>query len=141
MKPLKRIYIIISSYGLAVVMILLMFLLTLLGTSDSQEDFVRRNLDTKIDKMFCYMDNAPTIVKRRFIELYPFQKLFELYVMGDVEPDATASGPLCAKLKDVLSQYDVVIVTDYGHGMLGREAVDMLCKRARFLALLPYTGT
>lgn len=37
MKPLKRIYIIFSSYGFAVVMILLMFMLTLLGTLEQAE--------------------------------------------------------------------------------------------------------
>jgi bifunctional ADP-heptose synthase (sugar kinase/adenylyltransferase) len=109
--------------------------LTFLGTRDSQEDFIREKIDPKIDKLFLYMDNAPTIVKRRFIEVYPFQKLFEVYVMDDGEGNAAQSRALCTKLVEVLPEHDVVIVTDYGHGMLGPEEVDILCNQARFLAV------
>jgi rfaE bifunctional protein kinase chain/domain/rfaE bifunctional protein nucleotidyltransferase chain/domain len=110
--------------------------LTFLGTRDSQEDFIRAKIDPKIDKLFLYMDNAPTIVKRRFVEVYPFQKLFEVYVvMDDGEGNAAQSRALCTKLIEVLPKHDVVIVTDYGHGMLGPEEVDILCNQARFLAV------
>jgi len=110
-------------------------LVTFLGAWDSQEDFIREKLDPKIDKIFLYMDNAPTIVKQRFVEIYPFQKLFEVYLMGDGENNTTQSQALCDKLRDTLLDYDVVIVTDYGHGMIGPEAVEILCSKARFLAV------
>ena len=110
-------------------------LLTFLGRCDSQEDFIREKLDAKIDKMFLYVNNAPTIVKQRFIETYPFQKLFEVYVMSDGEGSRDESQALSAKLREVLVDYDVVIVTDYGHGMLGPETVEILCSQARFLAV------
>ena len=110
-------------------------LLTYLGALDSQEDFIREMLSPRIDKMFLYLENAPTIVKRRFVELYPLQKLFEIYVMNGKEGGSTTSHTLCARLREVLPKYDIVIVTDYGHGMLGPEAVDLLCNEARFLAV------
>lgn len=109
--------------------------LTFLGTQDSQEEYIREQLDDKIEKEFLYFDNAPTIVKRRFVELYPFQKLFEVYVMSDNEGDGAKTEMLCTKLREVLPAYDVVIVADYGHGMLGPEAVELLCGRSRFLAI------
>jgi rfaE bifunctional protein kinase chain/domain/rfaE bifunctional protein nucleotidyltransferase chain/domain len=109
--------------------------LTFLGKNDPQEDFIRQKLDPSVEKMFLYFDNAPTIVKRRFVENYPFQKLFELYMMNSDEAGASETQALCAKLRQVLPEYDVVIVTDYGHGMLGAEAIDVLCKYAPFLAV------
>jgi sugar/nucleoside kinase (ribokinase family) len=33
-----------------------------------------------------------------------------------------------------LPDCDAVVVADYGHGMLGRDAVEVLCRDARFLA-------
>lgn len=110
-------------------------MVTFLGMSDSQEDFIRDKVNVKIDKMFLYKDDAPTIVKRRFVEVYPFQKLFELYVMNDGEDNAYHSQALSNKLREVLPQYDVVIVTDYGHGMLGPEAIEVLSSKAQFLAV------
>ncbi len=110
-------------------------MLTILGAEDSQEDFVRQNVNSNVDKMFLYKADSPTIVKRRFVESYLLQKLFEIYEMNDEELDQRQNQALCAKLDEVLPQYDVVIVVDYGHGMLTRDAIDHLCGKARFLAV------
>ncbi len=114
--------------------------LTFLGAQDSQEDFIREKLDPRIDTLFLYTGNAPTIVKRRFVEMYPFQKLFEVYVMNDEEDNAANSQALCARLRAVLPAYDVVIVADYGHGMLNSETIDILCDQARFLVVNTQTN-
>lgn len=110
-------------------------MVTFLGTIDSHEEFIRDKLDKKVHAFFLYLQNAPTIVKRRFVELYPFQKLFEIYVMDGSENNGAQTRDLCAALEPLLTQYDVVIVADYGHGMLGPEAVEILCDRSRFLAI------
>jgi len=111
-------------------------LLSFLGSVDSQEEFVRENLQPNVDSTFLYMEgDSPTILKRRFVETYPFQKLFELYVMKNGEGNPSETAALCGALEELLPHYDVVIVTDYGHGMIGPEAVECLCSQARFLAV------
>lgn len=55
--------------------------------------------------------------------------------MSDGEGDAEKTDMLCSKLRELLPAYDVVIVTDYGHGMISQPAVDLLCSRAKFLAV------
>jgi len=110
-------------------------LLTLLGTEDSHEDFVQRHVKDNVEKMFLYKEKSPTIVKRRFIESYLLSKLFEVCVMNDEELGEVENQALCTKLHDILPQYDVVIVVDYGHGMLSRDTIDILCRQARFLAV------
>jgi rfaE bifunctional protein kinase chain/domain/rfaE bifunctional protein nucleotidyltransferase chain/domain len=113
-------------------------LLTFLGQVDSYEDFIRDNLNPNIDSTFLYMeDDSPTILKRRFVDRSPFhvQKLFELYLMDDGEPKPVESQILCEKLEELIPQYDAVLVTDYGHGMISSDVVDLLCKEARFLAV------
>ena len=110
-------------------------LLTFLGTEDTQEDFVRQHVSSNVEKMFLYKENSPTIVKRRFIESYLLTKLFEVYVINDEEVSKTESQALCGKLRDILPQYEVVIVVDYGHGMLTGDSIDILCSQAHFLAV------
>ena len=111
-------------------------LLTFLGGANSQEKFVRGKLASNVDGTFLYMDgDAPTIVKRRFVESYPFQKLFELYEMEEDSDSPTQTQALCSRLEELLPEYDLTIVTDYGHAMLGPEAVEVLCSRANFLAV------
>lgn len=111
-------------------------ILSFLGGVDSQEEFIRERMNPNIDGMFIFMGgDAPTIVKRRFVERYPFRTIFELYVMDNHEHRPVESKALCDKLLEELPKYDLVIVADYGHGMLGPDAVEILCSHARFLAI------
>lgn len=110
-------------------------LLTFLGTEDSQEDFIREHVNSNVEKMFFYKASSPTIIKRRFVESYLLSKLFEVYVMNDEELSQAENRAFCTRLRDILPQYDVVIVVDYGHGMLTGDAIDILSNQARFLAV------
>jgi bifunctional ADP-heptose synthase (sugar kinase/adenylyltransferase) len=115
-------------------------LLTFLGRHASQEDashedFVREHTRAEIEKIFLYMEHAPTIVKKRFLESYPFQKLFEVYVMDETDPRGVQSAALCARLAEILPAFDAVLVADYGHGMISPQAADLLSARAKFLAI------
>jgi rfaE bifunctional protein kinase chain/domain len=110
-------------------------LVTFLGTENSQEEFIREKLNSKIEKIFLHRRNSPTVVKRRFVERYFFTKLLEVYEINDGGLDAGDNELLCDELNDQLPKYDVVLVVDFGHGMLSREAIDILCDKARFLAV------
>jgi rfaE bifunctional protein kinase chain/domain/rfaE bifunctional protein nucleotidyltransferase chain/domain len=110
-------------------------LVTFLGQRNSHEEFIEEKLNPFVDRHFLRLDEGPTIVKRRFVENYPFQKLFEVYEMAGDEYRPGETKSLCDKLKEVLPLVDVVIVTDYGHGMIGPEAVELLCTEAPFLAI------
>ncbi len=106
-----------------------------LGERDEKNDFVRDALKKNIEPQFLYLPNVPTIVKRRYIESYPFQKMFEVYVMDDQPAEAEISKRLCAALDETIGRYDLVIVNDYGHGMLDGEAIDVITRRASCLAI------
>ena len=110
-------------------------MVTFLGTENSQEAFIEEKLNNKIERFFLYKKDSPTIVKRRFVDSYFFTKLLEVYEINDGALDRGDNERLCTVLRDQLPSYDVVIVVDFGHGMLSREAIDVLCSQARFLAL------
>ena len=74
-------------------------------------------------------------MKRRFIERYPFQKMFEVYIISEKESHEPAAEELCEKLEDILPNYDLVIALDYGHGMLDHRAISTLAAKAPFLAV------
>jgi cytidyltransferase-like protein len=110
-------------------------LLSMLGTENDHEAFIHEKLNPKIEKRFVYRTGSPTVVKRRFVETYFLAKLFEVYEINDRKLENAYTEQLCEDLRGRLRDYDVVIVADFGHGMLGREAVDILCREARFLAV------
>ena len=110
-------------------------LVTFLGDRDSYENFIRQKLHQNIKPNFLYRKDSPTIVKRRFIESYFFTKLMEIYEINDGTLESEDNHALCSLLKSSLPQYDVVIVVDFGHGMFTKEAIDLLCRGSRFLAV------
>lgn len=108
--------------------------LVTLAQSCLQESFPVSHLAPGVQALFL-SQASPTIVKRRYVELYPRQNLFEEYEMAANGISPSENLALCSALEADLPSYDLVLVIDYGHGMIGPEAVDLLCSRARFLAV------
>lgn len=77
---------------------------------------------------------GPTITKRRFIETYPFQKLFEIYEID--EASAAFMGDRAARLLSAqIAEADLVIVADYGHGFLTPTLAKTIMEHAKYLAV------
>jgi len=106
-----------------------------LGFERGHESFISDKLRSNIEKHFLYRTDSPTIVKRRFVESYFFTKLIEVYELNDSASTPADNQRLCDTLKQVLPEFDIVIVVDFGHGMITDEAVQALCNGARFLAV------
>jgi len=110
-------------------------LVTGLGADDPQEAFIRSRLRANVSPRFFVREGTPTIVKRRYVSEPALLKLFEVAVMDDTPLPAALENEMLAHLEAALPAYDLVIVTDYGHGFLGPRTVDLLAARARYLAV------
>lgn len=108
---------------------------TCLGGPDSQETFCRERLRPNVAPRFFVRDGAPTVTKRRYVWEARLIKLFEVVVADDTPLPGGLEEQMLAHLAGTLSAYDVVIVADYGHGLLGPRSVTMLAECARFLAV------
>ncbi len=111
-----------------------------LGEIDSYEEFITGRLNKNVTPHFARVPEAPTILKRRFLEEHLSMKLFEVYVMSDQPLPAEAEEKLLREMERIIPQYDVVIVADYGHGLMTDRAVQLVCDRARFLAVNAQTN-
>ncbi|TET10948.1 cytidyltransferase, partial [Candidatus Aerophobetes bacterium] len=101
-------------------------LFTVIGELDSHEDFIRSKLDPQIDPFFLIQDDAPTLIKRRFVEGYSMSKLFEVYIMDDSGLSDDKDAKLCDMLRKELPTSELVIVSDFGHGAISRNTIDTL---------------
>ena len=115
-------------------------LLSAIGEINSCEDFILSKLNKNVTPRFIRVAGAPTIIKRRFLEEYLSAKLFEVYVMSNEGLDAATAEKFCDALEAMLPRYDVVIVADYGHGLMTERAVELVCAKARFLAVNTQTN-
>ncbi|MCX5805052.1 MAG: PfkB family carbohydrate kinase [Proteobacteria bacterium] len=110
-------------------------LVTLIGEKDSHEDFIRSQLRSNIDPYFVTQDNAPTLIKRRFIEGYSLNKLFEVYVMDSSGLNTEKDNQLCMWVQEQAQNYDLVIAADFGHGAISENLVKTLADHSPFLAV------
>lgn len=115
-------------------------LLSAVGTIHSWEDFIAATLNRNVSARFVRVPGAPTILKRRFLEEYQAAKLFEVYEMSNDALPPASEEEFCRELERLAPDYDVVIVADYGHGLMGERAVRLVCDRSRFLAVNTQTN-
>lgn len=109
-------------------------LLTALGRVKSHEKFIRNRLNAKVTPNFFWFNDRSTVVKRRYVD-NDMAKLFEVYFYGDGDVDPQVDGAAGDWLKAILPAYDLVVVPDFGNGLIGPRMIDALCGHARFLAV------
>lgn len=109
--------------------------ITMIGELGEHESFIKENLKDNVKIIFHYKKNSPTIVKRRYIEEYSSQKLFEIYEIDDCYLDDEQKQDLIASIDKEIENHDAVIVTDYGHGLLDSACIENIENKAKFLAV------
>jgi len=109
--------------------------LSSLGQSEPQESLLKQRLQPHIQPIFIQKPDSPSLTKSRFIERKNGQKLFELYTMCDKPLPPSADAAFYSALCQHVAQADVVIVADYGHGLLTAEHIAYITDKARFVAV------
>jgi len=110
-------------------------LVCLLGERDRREEFIRQQLLPNVRLRAVTRHGAPTIHKRRFVDTHTSGRLFELYLIDDTALQSHEEAALLEVLGEVIGEADLVVVADYGHGMLTPSAIDRLCHASRFLTV------
>ena len=116
-------------------------LVTCLGTENNREKFILEHLKPNIKPKFFYREDAPTIVKRRFVEPDFLTKMFEICFLNDLPLPESVEQEVCNYLMENIHDYDLVIVSDFGHGFIGQNIINVLCEEANFLAVNTPTKT
>ena len=116
-------------------------LLTVLGEKDSFEDFVREQLSSNVIPHFFYRPDIGTIIKRRFVSEGANRKLFEICYMKDNDIAGEEEEKIAQFLQKIIRNYDLVIVSDFGHGLLTKRIIKLICSKARYLALNAQTNS
>jgi bifunctional ADP-heptose synthase (sugar kinase/adenylyltransferase) len=113
---------------------------TLLGKDNSMEDYVTNNLKPNIATKFFYRDDGPTVTKKRYINRYQNQKIFEVnyinenYINGECESD------ILDYLKAMITEYDVVLISDFGHGFITDKIIRIIEKFSKKMAVNTQTN-
>lgn len=116
-------------------------ILTCLGEFDDHEEFIRKHLKPNVKLTCIRRPGAPTTRKLRYVNPSYMRKLFEVYFFED----APLADPLQTAFNDLVAaragDYDMVIASDFGHGLIGASTIDVLTDKSRFLAANTQTNS
>ena len=110
-------------------------ILSTLGEKKKYLKEVNNFLSKKIKKFFIFKKNSPTIVKKRYVDLVSGSKLFGIYNFNDEILNKKNEKEFNKKLLSLIKKNDIVIVSDYGHGLISERSAKIICKHSKFLAL------
>ena len=116
-------------------------LMTCLGDQNPQEEFIRGHLNSNVRPHFWRRPNGPTTVKRRFIEPSRYSKLLEVCFIDDSPLEQEIAADIVERVQKISKDYDLVLVADFGHGMLTPPLVEALCASPKFLAVSAQTNS
>ena len=109
-------------------------LVTVLGGKKSYQAFIQSHLSPNVNAKFFLRPDTNTIVKRRYVSNTQNRKLFEICFIEDTDIAEPQEKQILEHLNKVIKNYDLVIISDYGHGFLTKKIRDLICAKAKYLA-------
>ena len=110
-------------------------LITSIGDKKEYLKFIKNKLAKNVKTKFIFKRKSPTIEKKRYLDKISNTKILGVYNLNDNNLDQNQDRLLCKYINDKIKKADLVIVSDYGHGFISKEAIKYICKNSKFLAL------
>ena len=110
-------------------------LLTTIGEKKEYLSHIKKKLPKNVNLNYLKKKNSPTIIKKRFLDNLSKNKVLGVYSINDDSLVPKDEFLFNKKLKKIIPQYDLVIVSDYGHGFISNKSANLISKRSKFLAL------
>ena len=96
---------------------------------------IKKYLPSNVKSNFIFKKNSPTIIKKRYVDQVSGSKLFGIYNFNDEILSKKDEENFNRKLSNLINKNDLVIVSDYGHGLISEKSAKIICKKSKFLAL------
>ena len=93
-------------------------LLTNIGQKGEEKQFIKRNLQKNVKTFLLNKKNSSTIIKKRFVEDINKAKVLGVYSLNDQPLNFEQEQQFNNKILKYISSHDLVIVSDYGHGLI-----------------------
>jgi rfaE bifunctional protein nucleotidyltransferase chain/domain len=116
-------------------------LITVLGKQNTQLEIIENNLSKGIDRKFFYRNDSPTNTKRRYLDTFLNNKLFEVTFMNDTFIEEKLENEIIAHLKTRVKDCDFILVTDFGHGFISAGIQKYLESTGKFISVNAQTNS
>lgn len=116
-------------------------LITLIGSENSNLSFIKNSLPKNVMLKTFTKDHSTTTIKQRYIDYYKGDKLFKVEYLDDSPISKKLSKEISDYLLDVIPNYDLVEVLDFGHGFINLEIRRILQEKAKFISINSQTNS
>ena len=112
-------------------------LLSMVGEKGEFLKKISKNLPKNVDFRYIKKRNSPTIIKKRFLDnsTYISSKVLGVYTMNDQILNDRDEKLFNNMLRKMITNYDLVIVSDYGHGLISKKSANLICRFSKYLSL------
>jgi rfaE bifunctional protein kinase chain/domain len=101
-------------------------LMSLIGEQDTREEFIRQSLKPNVEVELFSRTDTTTVIKKRYLQQHNNQKLFEVNYLHDAYINGGLEKKIIAHLKKQMPKYDIVLISDFGHGFITRDIVNCI---------------
>lgn len=109
--------------------------LSYLGENAEDLDFIKSNLQKNVKLDYIKKKKSRTILKTRILDNYTKNKIIGVYDLNDDILSREDEDKFIKKIDQNINKYDLVILIDYGHGLLTSKVVQNLKKKSKFLSV------
>ncbi len=109
-------------------------LFSMIGQKKENFNFIKKNLKG-VNIKFITKKNSPTILKKRFLDINSGNKVLGVYQLNDDALDFNNEKKFQKIISENISKFDLVVVSDYGHGLISNKIARLISKKSKFLAL------
>ena len=110
-------------------------ILSYIGNKKNELKFVKNNLPKNVNFKHITKKNSPTILKTRFVEHINSTKLFGIHSLNDQQLAKNEEKLFLNLLKKEIHKSDIVLVSDYGHGLITEKICNFLMNNSKFLSV------
>lgn len=98
-------------------------------------DYVQKGLKANLQKNIFVQIDSETLIKKRYVDQGRGQKVFEVYNNDGISLNPKTEKEILEYLDGNLSRIDMVLISDFGHGMMSPSLMDYLQNSGKYLAI------
>ncbi|MDO8494815.1 MAG: PfkB family carbohydrate kinase [Deltaproteobacteria bacterium] len=110
-------------------------LISVMGSEQEHLQYFQSKLASNVKFLPVIDEKRSTIIKRRFMATDFLKKMFELQIMDDGDLPPAIEDQIVQQIEKEAAKADLVVVGDFGHGMLTERVKESLYNCGKFLAL------
>lgn len=112
-----------------------------LNSGHDHREFIESHLNRNAKFEGVYLPKRPTVLKSRMVDQVFKFKLFEIIEIDDSEYDKGEKKKVLEALRRLKNHFDMIVVADFGHGMIDSDIIKELIDSNKFLCINAQTNS